>query len=275
MPRAEIYSLTKGDPKWRRPPRQTQQGPSKDYCEFHGGNGHRTEDCRHLKDAIEELISEGHLSKFKARAKPEPRQSVRPDKEKGPAQPIYNTEGTIEMILSTPPRKEVFARMGTTAKDGPATVFNRLGNGNSGRSVGDAPSIKPTVLDQLGSKKPYLERLEGGKTILERLGNKKPVFERLGEKPQIAYQLGEKTSAFERIEFIGVVQEGDMLDSQPESFRSRKRRINERIHQISYKPENSPCPPDIPDLTISLADYEQSGEPHNSPLSVTLDMGRF
>jgi hypothetical protein len=179
------------------------------------------------------------------------------------------------MVESTPPRKEVFKRLGTTAKDRPATVFDRLGNGNRGRSVGDAPSTKPAVLDRLGSRKPALEHLEGRRTILERLGSKRPVFKRLKEKPQIAYRLGEKTSVFEQIEFICVVQEGDMLDGQPESSRSRKQRINERIHQIGYASKNSPCPPNVPDLTISLADYEQTEEPHNSPLLVTLELGRF
>src|SRR3954467_15316508 len=34
------------------------------FCRFHKGHGHNTEDCIHLKDAIEILIKEGHLKQY-------------------------------------------------------------------------------------------------------------------------------------------------------------------------------------------------------------------
>ncbi|XP_058741225.1 uncharacterized protein LOC131613585 [Vicia villosa] len=34
------------------------------FCRFHKGHGHNTEDCIHLKDAIEILIREGHLKQY-------------------------------------------------------------------------------------------------------------------------------------------------------------------------------------------------------------------
>ncbi|XP_070036621.1 uncharacterized protein [Nicotiana tomentosiformis] len=34
------------------------------WCEYHGKNGHRTRDCRHLREEVETLLKNGHLRKF-------------------------------------------------------------------------------------------------------------------------------------------------------------------------------------------------------------------
>jgi len=36
----------------------------KKYCRFHKDHGHYTEDCRDLKEQIEELISKGKMQKY-------------------------------------------------------------------------------------------------------------------------------------------------------------------------------------------------------------------
>ena len=49
-------------------PRQTSSKPGTDkrkYCRFHKSHDHNTEDCIHLKDAIEILIRDGHLKHYK------------------------------------------------------------------------------------------------------------------------------------------------------------------------------------------------------------------
>ncbi|XP_075091456.1 uncharacterized protein LOC142171668 [Nicotiana tabacum] len=33
-------------------------------CEYHGTNGHRTGDCRHLREEVETLLKNGHLREF-------------------------------------------------------------------------------------------------------------------------------------------------------------------------------------------------------------------
>ncbi|XP_058722610.1 uncharacterized protein LOC131594477 [Vicia villosa] len=50
-----------------RPPKPnpTRLGTDKSkYCKYHKSHGHLTEECIHLKDAIETLRKEGHLSKY-------------------------------------------------------------------------------------------------------------------------------------------------------------------------------------------------------------------
>nr|XP_023911624.1 uncharacterized protein LOC112023237 [Quercus suber] len=51
--------------KWPRPLHSSPKVRDKNkYCRFHKDHGHYTEDCRDLKDQIEELIRKGKLEKF-------------------------------------------------------------------------------------------------------------------------------------------------------------------------------------------------------------------
>ncbi|XP_058785007.1 uncharacterized protein LOC131659906 [Vicia villosa] len=54
------------------------------FCHFHKGHGHDTEDCIHLKDAIEILIREGHLKQYAK--KQEVAQVAKPVVEEKPAE---------------------------------------------------------------------------------------------------------------------------------------------------------------------------------------------
>ncbi|XP_058732618.1 uncharacterized protein LOC131604174 [Vicia villosa] len=54
------------------------------FCRFHKGHGHNTEDCIHLKDAIEILIREGHLKQYAK--KQEANKEAKPITEEKPAE---------------------------------------------------------------------------------------------------------------------------------------------------------------------------------------------
>jgi len=55
-------------------PSQEKKGTDKTkYCRFHKCHKHLTDDCIHLKDAIEILIQRGRLKQFTKNAKPEKR----------------------------------------------------------------------------------------------------------------------------------------------------------------------------------------------------------
>ncbi|XP_058767421.1 uncharacterized protein LOC131641111 [Vicia villosa] len=63
-----------------RPPKSnpTRSGTDKSkYCKYHKSHGHLTEECVHLKDAIETLIKEGHLSRYTKRGDPSRRNDRR------------------------------------------------------------------------------------------------------------------------------------------------------------------------------------------------------
>lgn len=46
------------------PIRDTSLTDMSKYCRFHKGHNHNTDDCIHLKDAIEGLINRGWLAKY-------------------------------------------------------------------------------------------------------------------------------------------------------------------------------------------------------------------
>ncbi|XP_019223470.1 PREDICTED: uncharacterized protein LOC109205245 [Nicotiana attenuata] len=53
------------DAKWPRPVQSDPSQRSYDLvCEFHNAHGHRTEDCRQLREEVARLLDNGHLREF-------------------------------------------------------------------------------------------------------------------------------------------------------------------------------------------------------------------
>ena len=67
MPVDKIFTQIKDEDylKWLRPLHSSPNVHDKNkYCRFHKDHGHNTEDCRDLKEQIEELIQKGKLQKY-------------------------------------------------------------------------------------------------------------------------------------------------------------------------------------------------------------------
>ena len=67
MPIDKIFTQIKDEHylKWLRPLHSSPNVRDKNkYCQFHKDHGHNTEDCRDLKEQIEELIRKGKLQKY-------------------------------------------------------------------------------------------------------------------------------------------------------------------------------------------------------------------
>ncbi|XP_010685241.2 uncharacterized protein LOC104899697 [Beta vulgaris subsp. vulgaris] len=62
--------MNKDNDKWQHPRQMFHKNRDKSKsCDFHGDHDHLTEDCRHLKDNLEDLIRRGYFSQYKAQTK--------------------------------------------------------------------------------------------------------------------------------------------------------------------------------------------------------------
>ncbi|XP_010686878.1 uncharacterized protein LOC104901032 [Beta vulgaris subsp. vulgaris] len=65
--KAQIYTMNKDNNKWQCPKQMFHKNDDKSkWCDFHGDHGHLTEDCRHLKDNLGDLIRKGYFTQYKA-----------------------------------------------------------------------------------------------------------------------------------------------------------------------------------------------------------------
>ncbi|XP_023909306.1 uncharacterized protein LOC112020966 [Quercus suber] len=93
--------------KWPRPLHSSPNVRDKNkYCRFHKDHGHYTEDCRDLKEHIEELIRKGKLQKFvkkgeyvKFRDENKSRQEPSSRGDNHQSQPPQNVVGEIQTII--------------------------------------------------------------------------------------------------------------------------------------------------------------------------------
>ncbi|XP_010667003.1 uncharacterized protein LOC104884108 [Beta vulgaris subsp. vulgaris] len=68
--RSQIYLMNKDSNKSQRPKQMFHKNRDKSkWCDFHEDHGHLTEDCRHLKDNLEDLVRRGYFSQYKAQTK--------------------------------------------------------------------------------------------------------------------------------------------------------------------------------------------------------------
>ncbi|XP_010670084.2 uncharacterized protein LOC104887185 [Beta vulgaris subsp. vulgaris] len=66
--RARIFEMHSKDDKRQRPRKMYYKGRDKSkWCEFHDDYGHKTDDCKDLKDGIEDLIRRGYFTQYQAR----------------------------------------------------------------------------------------------------------------------------------------------------------------------------------------------------------------
>ena len=96
--------------KWPRPLYSLPNVHDKNkYCRFHKDHGHYTEDCRDLKEQIEELICKGKLQKFVKKGEPSrSRDNNKIHHESSPRDENYTFQhppsviGEIKMIIGGP-----------------------------------------------------------------------------------------------------------------------------------------------------------------------------
>ena len=73
MPIKQVLMQIRDDPslQWPKPISTPAEKRDKNkYCRFHLDYGHRTDECRHLKDQLETLIRQGKLQKYVRKTKP-------------------------------------------------------------------------------------------------------------------------------------------------------------------------------------------------------------
>ena len=91
-----IYTETRGQLPYRKPPRRDPTGRERrtgKYCLFHELDGHTTDECRHLKDEVEEHARSGRLPQYVR----ERTTAVRP--EQLPPQPNRNDPGSGSRLV--------------------------------------------------------------------------------------------------------------------------------------------------------------------------------
>src|SRR3954469_11348628 len=162
-----------------RPPKPNPTRPGTDkskYCKYHKSQGHLTDECIHLKDAIETLIKEGHLSKYTRKGDP-PKKKDRRSSDEGNspnARPLH-------VALSVTRPEDFIPSVGVTSalsiwEGFPTTMLITNGGDPGSLTIGSVKrkfdelisatsDLTPTLRRFKGRSEPitfYLEELPGG-----------------------------------------------------------------------------------------------------------------
>ncbi|XP_021858453.2 uncharacterized protein [Spinacia oleracea] len=70
VPRSQIFFMNRTDDKWQRPRKMhfKNRDQSK-WCDFHDDYGHTTDECRDLKNNVEDLIRRGYFKQYRAHSR--------------------------------------------------------------------------------------------------------------------------------------------------------------------------------------------------------------
>ncbi|XP_058766541.1 uncharacterized protein LOC131640151 [Vicia villosa] len=162
-----------------RPPKPNPSRPGTDkskYCKYHKSHGHLTDECIHLKDAIETLIKEGHLSKYTKRGNP-PRRNDRRSSDEGNSP----NARPLQVALSVTRTEDFIPSVGVTSAlsvwEGFPTAMLISNGGDPGsltigsvkrkfdELISTTTDLTPTLRRFKGRSEPitfYLEELPGG-----------------------------------------------------------------------------------------------------------------
>ncbi|XP_048498015.1 uncharacterized protein LOC125496558 [Beta vulgaris subsp. vulgaris] len=100
--RARIFELHSKNDKWQRPRKIYYKCRDKSkWCEFHNDYGHKTEDCKDLKDKIEDLIRRGYFTQYQAKVD---RKSPPREDENSSKRPVKDRITEIHVISGGPTR---------------------------------------------------------------------------------------------------------------------------------------------------------------------------
>ncbi|KAI5406489.1 hypothetical protein KIW84_052999 [Lathyrus oleraceus] len=202
------------------------------YCRFHRSHGHVTEDCVHLKDAIEILIQEGHLKQYTRKneaprhdepEKKRPRENTPPDN--SPYQVALCVSRPEDFFLPEPlPEGKITAL--SPWEDFPTTLVIS-GGGTNGESAAlsvkrkfdelllTAPEQKATLTKYRGKSNPisfFLEELPGG-----------------SPNSAIPLLIRAKMARFDVRRIL--VDEGSSVDIIPTMLRRRSKRTGRSQHE--------------------------------------------
>ncbi|XP_058775571.1 uncharacterized protein LOC131649834 [Vicia villosa] len=158
-------------------PNPTRPGTEKSkYCKYHKSHGHLTDECVHLKDAIETLIKEGRLSKYTKKGEPSRREGPRnSDEDNSP-------DGRpLQVALSVTRPEDFIPSVGVTSAlstwEGFSTAMVISNSGDPGsltissvkrkfdELISANSDLDPTLQKFKGKSDPitfYLEELPGG-----------------------------------------------------------------------------------------------------------------
>ncbi|XP_021866285.2 uncharacterized protein [Spinacia oleracea] len=70
VPRSQIFAMNKTDEKWQRPRKMHfKNRDGSKWCDFHDDYGHTTDECRDLKNNVEDLIRRGYFKQYRAQSR--------------------------------------------------------------------------------------------------------------------------------------------------------------------------------------------------------------